>query len=108
MIGNKNANEMVGRIGNDDIYGRQGPDTLQGGPGADYLDGGVGNDRLAGGQDEDPDEFYCDTGTDRATIQPGDLVQTKEGGLVSVTALSVESDLEAITTCEQITLRLMR
>ena len=101
MIGNKNANEMAGRIGNDDIYGRQGPDTLQGGPGADYLDGGLGNDRLAGGQDGDPDEFYCATGTDRATIQLCDQVETNEAGLVEVTLTTVEAALEAITTCEQ-------
>jgi hypothetical protein len=126
MTGTKNADEISGRLGNDTIrgqqsgdrlggdigkdtlYGKVGGDNIKGGPGADYLDGGAGNDRLAGGADGDPDEFYCDKGTDTAVIEVGDLVQSKAGGLVPVLASTVEADLEAVTTCERISINLLQ
>ncbi len=108
MLGTRKDDVMRGKLGNDDIIGKKGEDTIAGGTGTDLLHGGGANDRLVGSQDGDPDEFYCDSGTDSATVELGDLIQTKEDGLVKVTVLSVESDLELITTCERITIKLLQ
>lgn len=108
LRGQSGPDRLFGDIGNDTIYGQRGNDFLGGGPGADYLDGRSGNDTLNGGRDGDPDEFYCGPGTDSATVEIGDLVQTQNGDLVPVVAGTIEADLEAITTCEQITIKLLQ
>jgi hypothetical protein len=106
--GFRGADDLNGGIGNDNLFGERGGDTIAGNPGADMLSGKGGNDRLNGGRDGDPDEFYCGPGTDSATIEVGDLVQTQSGDLTPVLATTVEADLEAITTCERITIKLLQ
>ena len=49
LIGNGNANWMVGGLGNDTVTGGGGNDTLYGSEGDDQLIGGAGNDHLIGG-----------------------------------------------------------
>ncbi|HYC47697.1 MAG TPA: calcium-binding protein [Burkholderiales bacterium] len=56
MLGDGNANELVGLDGNDTLVGRAGSDSLLGMTGDDTLDGGAGADRLLG-----------DVGFDRAS-----------------------------------------
>jgi Ca2+-binding RTX toxin-like protein len=98
---------LTGGIGNDTLYAQLGSDKLVGLAGADVLSGKRGNDRLLGGSDGDPDEFYCGPGTDSAVIEVGDLVQSEAGGLVPVLATTGANDLELITTCERITIKVL-
>ena len=102
------GDDLHGGIDDDRLFGQAGNDTLGGDEGADLLSGKGGNDTLNGGRDGDPDEFYCGSGTDTATVEVGDLVQTQAGGLTPVLASTVEADLEAITTCENIRINLLQ
>ena len=49
LIGDGNANRLLGEVGNDILAGGGGADTLTGGLGNDSLDGGDGADTLTGG-----------------------------------------------------------
>jgi Ca2+-binding RTX toxin-like protein len=49
LIGDSNANQLIGRVGDDDLQGLGGADTLLGGAGDDVLTGGAAADRLDGG-----------------------------------------------------------
>jgi Ca2+-binding RTX toxin-like protein len=53
LIGNADANMMVGGEGNDSVSGGAGDDTLWGSAGNDALDGGDGDDWLVGGAGDD-------------------------------------------------------
>ena len=108
LRGFRGGDDLSGDSGKDTLFGIQGADTLKGNTGPDLLYGQAGDDRLFGGRDGDPDEFYCGLGTDSAVVEVGDLVQTKAGGLEPVLATTVENDLELITTCERITIKLLQ
>lgn len=116
LRGTNSADDMNGRGGNDDLRGRGGADKVQGGPGNDTvygmdgsdknvaggvgeddLYGGVGNDTLRAAGDGDPDNVYCDEGTDTAIVEIGDAVDDQQ--IVSETLLPVG------TTCENIEVR---
>lgn len=53
LRGSKNAELMVGGLGNDTLYGDRGNDTLLGSVGGDWIQGGEGVDLLAGGDGKD-------------------------------------------------------
>ncbi|OYD82897.1 M10 family metallopeptidase C-terminal domain-containing protein [Azospirillum brasilense] len=53
LRGSKNAELMVGGLGNDTLYGDRGNDTLLGSVGDDWIQGGEGVDLLAGGDGKD-------------------------------------------------------
>ncbi len=100
--------KLAGNVGNDVLIGFRGGDRISGGPGTDLLSGRQGNDRLIGGSDGDPDEFFCGPGEDTAIVELGDLVQSEDDGLVEVTLQTTANDLELITTCENIRIRLLQ
>jgi Ca2+-binding RTX toxin-like protein len=71
LIGNIEANHLVGGAGNDVLAGLDGNDTLDGGSGNDTLKGGGGNDTLNGGLGDDTmageagnDTYYVDSAGD--------------------------------------------
>ncbi len=53
LVGDKNANGLIGGDGNDTIYGGGADDVLDGGAGADVITGGAGDDILTGGIGDD-------------------------------------------------------
>jgi len=108
LRGFRGDDDLFGGIGDDTLFAGKRADKLSGGPGVDKLYGRAGNDRLGGGQDGDPDEFYCGPGTDHAIIEVGDLVATQAGDLVPVLTDTSENDLEAVTTCERITINILQ
>jgi Ca2+-binding RTX toxin-like protein len=64
LIGDANANVLLGFDGHDGLRGGAGDDSLKGGAGNDYLDGGQGADKLVGGEGVDTATYlYSSTGT---------------------------------------------
>lgn len=53
LVGNSNANRIIGTEEDDTINGAGGKDTILGGEGNDSLNGGAGNDFLTGGKGND-------------------------------------------------------
>jgi hypothetical protein len=53
IVGNTDANQLDGGLGDDALDGRDGNDALAGSTGDDTLDGGPGNDTVAGGDGND-------------------------------------------------------
>lgn len=62
IVGNDNANTIVGSVGNDTIYGEGGADQIQGGAGDDGIKGGDGADQLEGNSGDD--RIFGDAGDD--------------------------------------------
>lgn len=53
LLGTGEGEEIEGRGGNDIIFGNAGDDTIDGGTGDDRISGGLGNDRITGGEGND-------------------------------------------------------
>ena len=64
---------LDGGEGNDTLNGSRWPNRLTGGTGRDILRGGAGSDVLLA-RDGEPDLVDCGKGTDRAYVDPADLV----------------------------------
>jgi Ca2+-binding RTX toxin-like protein len=62
IVGNDNANNIVGSVGDDTIYGEDGADLIQGGAGDDGIKGGEGADQLDGNSGDD--RIFGDAGDD--------------------------------------------
>ncbi|MBR1807680.1 MAG: hypothetical protein IJ774_15015 [Selenomonadaceae bacterium] len=70
IVGNSNANSIVGGLANDSLNGDAGNDTLDGGKGNDKLWGDAGDDVLTGGKGND--SLYGGDGDDTFIYKPGD------------------------------------
>ncbi|NKB46491.1 MAG: hypothetical protein GKR77_01745 [Legionellales bacterium] len=86
LIGNNQANVLVGGVGDDLLNGNNGNDELVGGAGEDSLNGGRGRDSLSGNENDDllngnggADELFGGQGNDR--LNGGGGSDTLFGGI---------------------------
>lgn len=107
LIGNHEANMLLGFGGNDQITGNAGVDYLRGGEGADVVMGGDGNDKVFGDMGVDDvqggaghdmvwggkgDDTVLNGGTGNDTIEGGDGADNIRGGAGSDTVAYTKSD----------------
>ncbi len=78
VVGDSNANRLLGNIGDNQLHGMAGDDTLAGGAGNDLLDGGAGQDQLIGGAGDDV--LRGGAGADELRGEAGDDVLRGGGG----------------------------
>ena len=76
ILGDGNANRLIGRNGNDDLSGLGGEDWLKGKFGNDTIDGGAGNDSIEGNTGQD----LLQGGDGNDTIRGNRSNDTLEGG----------------------------
>jgi Ca2+-binding RTX toxin-like protein len=62
IVGDGNANTIVGSPWNDEIWGMGGDDKIDGGGGQDIIHGGAGDDKIRGGDCNDT--MFGDAGDD--------------------------------------------
>ncbi len=86
VSGNGGNDKLIGGAGADRLYGGDGNDYLDAGSSADRLDGGAGGDTMLGqsgddtflARDHEIDQLSGGTGTDQATADANDVLQSVE------------------------------
>jgi Ca2+-binding RTX toxin-like protein len=98
LIGDNNANIIVGGVGNDTLSGNDGSDTLTGGAGSDLIYGGLGNDNIHGGSGVDYfsggagiDYFAFKALTDSNTTYGIDTIVDFQDGIDKIDLLTLDA-----------------
>lgn len=94
VIGDRDAETLVGTAQNDVLDGRGGRDVLSGLAGDDFLTDGRARDILTGGEGADIFIFHADGATDQITdFEDGiDLIDLRAYGLTGIDALDIRPD----------------